>query len=305
MGEAIGGAEQSAGHSAAQNGSMPSRVLDTFNRVRDQLLSDRSLFEAGFVGVAHDRAEVTLLLRTLDKDTARAVQRFGDDLAVRRTGAIRPLAAPGDAIGPNNPTTDGTLGAIVRDKSGGQRGLSCDHVVGVLAGQSRGAPAWSPPLTSRTAAARIGTFDRGAPVATAAAAPWPRNMVDAALVAFDPHVVLNPSIPGIGVPSGANSAPAFGDRMRKTGAKTGTTTGTYIYRAMFLMTYGSHKALFVDQLGIDGAGYGTFARRGDSGSVVVDDTLRVAGLLFAVAEHSNLAFANPVDHVMSALAIAF
>ena len=65
---------------------------------------------------------------------------------------------------------------------------------------------------------------------------------------------------------------------------------------------------FDDQVEIEGSGSESFSDSGDSGSLIVDDDMKGAALLFAGGDHGGsngkgLTYANPIGPVLSALRV--
>lgn len=90
-------------------------------------------------------------------------------------------------------------------------------------------------------------------------------------------------------------------RVRKSGWKTGVTHGIVTSLDAKLSFDGK---VFSDQITIYSTG-DPFADEGDSGSVVVNDTMQVVGLLFGVMVHDRAAaVANKIQHVTEALDVA-
>jgi hypothetical protein len=247
-------------------------------------------------GVALDQRGLTLLVEHDKEDIAGRVQeRFGISPAIRTIGPIAPIAQGGDPVD-HTPASarPGTLATLVKDANKTVYFLTCDHVVGHLAGQPVGAPVYS----GRT---QIGTFARGSLVSTMSGV---QNRVDAALIELTNPSAHLAAVRSIGTVRGVNSAWAFGDRLDKFGTATRLTTGDYTYKVSHLVPYSSGNALFVDQIGIDSIRPSPFAQSGDSGSLVVDKNGDAGGLLFAAAVNSNLGFANPIGDVLQVLGVS-
>jgi hypothetical protein len=65
---------------------------------------------------------------------------------------------------------------------------------------------------------------------------------------------------------------------------------------------------FDGQVEVEGSGTRSFSDAGDSGSLIVDDELKAAALLFAGGDHGGrngkgLTYANPIQAVLSALKV--
>lgn len=139
------------------------------------------------------------------------------------------------------------------------------------------------------------------------------DRVDGAVGRLRPEVIHDRSICTIGNVSGTVS-PSDGMSVRKHGRSTGLSEGT-IRGKGFNCSIGTEPAnslsgrIFRDQIRIEGAPNAPFARRGDSGSLVVRNNQAV-GLLFAVPRDNSavppvghFAFANPIGEVLSQLRI--
>ncbi len=126
------------------------------------------------------------------------------------------------------------------------------------------------------------------------------NYVDAALAGPNDTSALTTDILGIGRVAGPQKA-TLGISVRKSGRTTGVTQGRVtILRAYIQVNYGSLGMLtFDDQIIIEP---GAFSRGGDSGSLIVDDSNRAIGLLFAGSELYTLA--SPIEYVYDRLRVA-
>ena len=74
------------------------------------------------------------------------------------------------------------------------------------------------------------------------------------------------------------------------------------------ITYEIGDLSFDNQIEIEGTGTRAFSDSGDSGSLIVDDDMMAAALLFAGGDHGGtngkgLTYANPIDAVMTALKV--
>ena len=220
--------------------------------------------------------------------------RYGVTPEIREIGPITPIAQGGDSVDTGKGSLPGSLGGLVRDANNTRYFLTCDHVVGRLAGRNVNDPVYS-------GGSQIGNFAKGGTVNMMSGA---RNRIDAALISL-----LNPtahltSIRGIGSVKGT-AFWSHGVRVDKYGAQTSQTTGDYVYTVSHRVPYSVGTALFVDQIGVDSLRASPFADAGDSGSLVLDQNGNVGGLIFASAVNSNLGFANPIHDVLQHFGVAF
>jgi hypothetical protein len=255
-------------------------------------------------GVALGMRGLTILMEKEDEGLIRAFEeRFQITPAFRVIGPIVSIARGGDWVGDGAHNESGTLGCLVKDAGSKQYFLTCDHVVGNLAGQNIGDPVESPSWAHRTMtnpSVKIGDFVKSSSVSLSAGV---QNRVDAALVSLSNPAAHSSSIKSIGAVRGVNSTFVFGDNAEKYGAATSLTKGEYVYKMSHRVPYNKGNALFVDQMGLECAG-SPFAQPGDSGSLVVDTSGNAVSLLFAAAPQSNLGFANPISDVLQALGVS-
>ena len=248
---------------------------------------------------------LTILLEKEDESLIRAFQEQFPAItpAFRVIGPIQPVARGGDWAGDAAHKESGTLGCLVKDASSKQYFLTCDHVVGDLAGQKIGDPVISPSSAHSTIvnpSVHIGDFAKSSGVSISTSV---QNRVDAALVNLSNPAAHSSSIKSIGAVRGVNSALTFGDQAEKHGAATSLTKGEYVYKVSHRVPYNTGNALFVDQIGLECFG-SPFAQPGDSGALVVDTSGYAVGLLFAAAPQSNLGFANPITDVLQVLGVS-
>ncbi len=122
------------------------------------------------------------------------------------------------------------------------------------------------------------------------------NRVDAAIAAPRSPDLLAPDILEIGPVAGTLDA-ALGMRVRKSGRTTGLTAGRITgLDAVVEVDYGGKTAVFRGQIVSD-----TPSRGGDSGSLIVDETNRAVGLLFAGGQTTTIL--NPIDAVLGAFGL--
>lgn len=140
-----------------------------------------------------------------------------------------------------------------------------------------------------------------------------RNFADAAVgdifedIAFDPRTLGN-----LGKLQGAGDVldlPANAT-VHKVGRTTGQTKGrlTAFDIDNVRVEYDLGVLRFDNQIEIEGSGNKAFSDSGDSGSLIVDDSLRAIGLLFAGGDvggsnGKGLTYANPIGTVLDALKV--
>jgi hypothetical protein len=127
------------------------------------------------------------------------------------------------------------------------------------------------------------------------------NYVDCALALPDNDADFRDDILDIGVPSGVNTDPYLGMRVKKSGRTTGLTTGeiTDLY-ATVQVVYDEPVGtlLFEDQI------ITTYmSQAGDSGSLLCGEDNRAVGLLFAGSLSATVY--NKISRVIEALKQAF
>jgi hypothetical protein len=129
------------------------------------------------------------------------------------------------------------------------------------------------------------------------------NHADAAIAICPPWMAMS-EVDMIGPITGIAPSVALGGTMRKVGRATGLTEGRVVglhgsFKANYaLLGFGNTQAVFVDQIVVElGCGFG------DSGSLLVDDENRAAGLLFAATDRLHTWF-NPFTAVADALDIS-
>ena len=248
-----------------------------------------------------------------------------------RTSRWRP--APGGVSIGHYKITAGTLGAVVRDRSSGERLiLSNNHVIANSNDADPGDLILQPgPIDGGSSADdTIATLERFCPIDfgtepgscdiadtyarfgnifagwlgskhrlnTLKSDPLAVNLVDAAVAKPNDDSELLEEILDIGNIEGTTSA-FLGLSVRKSGRTTRFTTGQVnLINATVEINYGGdRKARFENQLVT-----GPMSQGGDSGSLVVaGDSLQVVGLLFAGSAQSTIF--NPIQAVMDCLEI--
>lgn len=208
--------------------------------------------------------------------------------------------AGGISIGPARHPNAGTGGAMVRDTvSGAVSILTNFHVACVDTSWSAGESVLQP-----------GRFDSGNP-ATDQVGTLARGVisehVDGAVVRLDGDETWVDEVVDIGAVAGSTPAVA-GMAVQKRGRTTEHTHGEVVSTdASVRLDYGDGVGVRTlrQQISIRPApGAPRFSDRGDSGSVVMDGSRRVVGLLFAGATDGSLTFANPVAAVLAELQVA-
>jgi hypothetical protein len=139
------------------------------------------------------------------------------------------------------------------------------------------------------------------------------NFVDAAVGdVYDDVAIDTTKIGTLGNVSGLGDAATLPPRAKvfKVGRTTGQTEGriTAFDLDNVVVEYDMGFLRFDNQIEIEGAGNKAFSDSGDSGSLIVDDSLRAVGLLFAGGDEGGsngkgLTYANPIDKVLDALKV--
>lgn len=207
---------------------------------------------------------------------------------------------PPDVPSPGHYTTVGTLGAMVRDRSSGApMALTNFHVACVDDTWSVGDTMAQPgrPDGGTCPGDRYGTLTRSSL----------SENVDGAVISLDDGVVRECRIEEIGDVTGTVAA-QVGTAVRKRGRTTRLTYGQVASTdATVTVNFGDGigQRTLKNQIRVtpDTAQNSRFSDRGDSGSVVVDATNRVLGLLWAGATNGSATFLNPINHVLNELDI--
>lgn len=138
------------------------------------------------------------------------------------------------------------------------------------------------------------------------------NLVDAAIADVESGIKVDPlGYRGIGKLAGVRSDPLqLGMTVVKLGRTTGLTKGhvTAIEVDKVVIEYDIGTISFDNQVEIEGTGNRGFSSGGDSGSLILDESLRACMLLFAGSERGGsngrgLTYANPIATVLDKLAI--
>lgn len=264
-------------------------------------LQDRALQKSALVDEIASRAKGEIDVRYVGKIRARA--------AWYRSKA-RPLRI-GSSVGflPNGFIMAGTLGCFVRKgTSEALYILSNNHV---LADENRygiGRPILQPGTLDgggpRDAVAKLSAFVRLDPAGS--------NVVDGAIAKLDAGIEADTvMLRGLGNLSGTIARDLeVHDVVHKVGRTTGVRHGrvTAVELDGVTVEYEMGVLSFDNQVEVEGAGLRSFSDAGDSGSLIVDDELKAAALLFAGGDHGGrngkgLTYGNPIDAVLSALKI--
>jgi len=241
-----------------------------------------------------------------------------------RTSRVRP--APGGVSLAHVRVTAGTLGALVRRRDGTTAILSNNHILAnsndARPGDLIVQPGPADGGTEADGIARLADFvpiafaDRGAGVLARMLErmfgpllgrlglglkrlPSGRtNLVDAAVATPLGADLVTPDILEIGRVRGRVDAD-IGMRVRKSGRTTGLTAGRITgIDGVVQVDYDGKSAVFRQQVVSD-----LLSRGGDSGSLVVDESNRAVGLLFAGSDVTTLV--NPIGAVLHLLEIEF
>lgn len=226
-----------------------------------------------------------------------------------RTNA-RPLLI-GSSIG-HFKVTAGTLGGFVSRGGAAVFVLSNNHV---LADEDRAA--------AGDAVLQRATFDGGRNPRdfVATVRHWVRlkgrgaNIADAALARLESPIKhdaarLRGLVGGMDrTLAGVRAEPLDeGGIVYKIGRTTGATAGrvTAVEMDNVVVNYDMGNLRFDDQIEIEGAGTAAFSDGGDSGSLIVDSSMRAVALLFAGGDtggsnQMGLTYANPIGKVLSLL----
>lgn len=254
--------------------------------------------------------EFSSLGRGVVRRLARPVLAGGGLAVVRGdSGAVVPFdlgvvsrpAPLGSSIGADPPRgSPGTLGCVLRDKSGWPYVLSCWHVL--CRGKSTGAR--HPAARDSVEGVRLGpvvAFVR--PVLGGAV----RNVTDAAVCRLDDPAAVAAWTPagGYGAPADDPIAPQVGAVAAKWGRSTRATDGVVqSVDAIVTVNYGAGVAAFGGIVVVRKPD-GVFCKPGDSGALVVDAaTRRPIGILFGQAARGEFGLVAPIGATLEALAAA-
>jgi hypothetical protein len=270
-------------------------------------LQDRALQKSALVDEISARAKGEIDLRYVGQIRARK-QAASSTLWYR--SKQRPLLI-GSSVGflASGFIMAGTLGCFVKKTGAGLYILSNNHVLADENRYKKGGEIVQP-----------GTLDGGKPNTDGVASlsqfvrlrPGVTNLVDCAIAKLDAGIAADPTkLKGIGTLVGAmTAAPAIGAVVHKVGRTTGVRHGkvTAIELDGVTVQYDIGLITFDNQIEIEGGGTQSFSDAGDSGSLIVNDDMEAAALLFAGGDHGGsngkgLTYGNPIRAVLSALKV--
>jgi hypothetical protein len=184
----------------------------------------------------------------------------------------------------------GTLGALVRDRaSGATMALTNFHVACLNNSWTAGDRMVQPSIPDGGGSAvQFGSLARGSLT----------DQVDAAVITLDAGKAWEPSIHDIGWVAG-QAAAIVGETVRKRGRTTELTYGS-VASTDFTASVNYGGAIGVRTLkhqlriNTDTTKSPRFSDHGDSGSMVVNASRHVVGLLFAGSNDGSMTFANPI-----------
>lgn len=202
----------------------------------------------------------------------------------------------------------GTIGARVKKADGTVYALSNNHVY-----------ALENKATAGSAVLQPGRYDTGCATDSTsqigALAEFVRidfsggmNTVDAAIarVNYDPQMrTLGNETPsnGYGKPGSASVSAGIGQAVQKYGRTSSLTKGSITaINAMITVNYGAAGTATFERQVVVYSGK-PFIKAGDSGSLLVTDSLNPVGLLFAGSTSGKYAFANPIEDVLNSFGV--
>jgi hypothetical protein len=266
-------------------------------------LQDRALHKSDLVVRISARAKGEVDVRYVGRIRARAKPWYRSKQRPLLIGSSTGFLATGFIMA-------GTLGCFVRSGSSSTLHiLSNNHV---LADENRY------PIGGHIV--QPGALDGGGPIADRVAKltrfvrllPGQVNLVDCAIAKLNSGVQADVyKLRGIGTLAGQHIGDLqLGDSVHKVGRTTGVRHGkvTAFELDGVAVEYDIGVLSFDDQVEIEGAGTRSFSDAGDSGSLIVDDQMRAAALLFAGGDHGGsngkgLTYANPIAAVLKALKV--
>ncbi len=207
--------------------------------------------------------------------------------------------SPPDVPSPGNYVFVGTLGAMVRDRaSGATMAMTNFHVACVNNTWSVGDRMVQPSLV-----------DGGAPTGefgSLTRAVLSEN-IDGAVITVDASEPWTATVTGIGDVNGSTPA-TVGMAVQKRGRTTEHTFGTvastdFTVNVNYGSDVGPRTLRHQIRIDTDTARNPRFSNSGDSGSVILDASRNVVGLLFAGSTDGAMTFANPIQAALDELGV--
>lgn len=256
-------------------------------------------------GIKTDVQELVIELQPAYKpvDAAEILVDTGDYPTLAGGIGIGPrrsvFLSPPDVPAPGNYVFVGTLGAMVRDRAtGATMALTNFHVACVNNTWSVGDRQVQPSLVDGGApTGEFGSLTRAAL----------SENIDGAVITVDASEPWTATVTGVGGVAGSTPA-TVGMAVQKRGRTTEHTFGT-VASTDFTVTVdygsdvGSQTLRHQIRINTDTSRNPRFSDHGDSGSVVLDTSRNVVGLLFAGSNDGSMTFANPVQAVLDELGV--
>ena len=227
----------------------------------------------------------------------------------QRFGSFRPTCC-GVSVG-HQGNTPGTLGCLV-EKDGKRYILSNNHVIANENDAELGDPIIQPGpmdggILPNDAIAILSEykplkFDSDPDANGVLERP---NFMDAAIARIHEESEITRDIISIGRPqSNSFKKPRYFQSVIKHGRTSGLSMGIIKDLSVDVaIPYRKGRAWFENQIGIEGIGNAPFSQRGDSGSLIVDATSKLAvGLLFAKA--NGITLANPIAPILEEFSVS-
>ena len=207
--------------------------------------------------------------------------------------------SPPDVPSAGNYVFVGTLGAMVRDRaSGATMALTNFHVACVNNTWAVGNRMVQPSLVDGGApTGEFGSLTRAAL----------SDNIDGAVITVDAAEPWTATVTGVGDVAGSTPA-TVGMAVQKRGRTTEHTFGS-VASTDFTVTInygsdvGSRTLRHQIRINTDTSRNPRFSDHGDSGSVVLDMSRNVVGLLFAGSNDGSMTFANPIQAVLDELSV--
>lgn len=265
-------------------------------------LQDRALERSDLVDSIAARAKGEVDVRYVGRIRARAKPWYRSKQRPLLIGSSTGFLASGFIMA-------GTLGCFVQ--SGSSTALYILSNNHVLADENR--------YPKGGSIVQPGALDGGSPAADRVAKltrfvrldPGQTNFVDCAIAKLNTAIQADVhKLKGIGTLVGQRNDLQVGDVVHKVGRTTGVRHGrmTAFELDGVAVEYDIGVISFDNQIEIEGAGNRSFSDAGDSGSLIVDNQMRAAALLFAGGDHGGsngkgLTYANPIGAVLQALKV--